>query len=512
MIAGSIPAPAWTRHALGFTVVVLLVVLGLSWNQPLLDMHDFRQTQTAISAYWMTRGAPLWLYETPLFGPDWKVPFEFPLYQWLVAAVAGSGLPLSLDQSGRLVSLAALVACLWPLRVSLRHFGASPELSGIACVLFLAAPIHVFWGRAVMIETLALLLAMGFTAVIQTMVVRRTFSLAWAATLLATAAALVKITTFFGFAALAGLVVAVAIVSDLRARNVRRAAGLAIAAALPVCVAMAALLYWLDVSDAAKTSSPLTAWLSSDQLSSWNHGTLAQRFSTEFWLDTVAGRSALDILGYAAWIIPAVFVASLFSRDRRGMARFYLLSLAFFLLPMLVFTNLHMIHNYYQVANAVFLVVFAAAAIHFASRGRGPWLAPLLTSAFVVAMLVHGWLHFLPPLRQDMSNLQPMAVARVIRAEVDRDDIIITAGLNWAATVPYYSQRRALMVLRESDLPNVPTTFPTREKPGGAQVGALVQCLQGYEFIRTLEPALGPDPRRIEAGGCVIYLRKKLDA
>lgn len=511
MIAGTTPPPAWTRQALGFTVAVLLVALALSWNQPLLDMHDFRQTQTAISAYWMTRGGPLWLYETPLFGPDWRVPFEFPLYQWLVASIAGSGLPLSLDQSGRLVSLTALVACLWPLRVSLRHFGASPELVGIACVLFLAAPIHVFWGRTVMIETLALLLAMGFTAVIQTMVARRDYSLAWAATLLATAAALVKITTFFGFAALAGLVVAASIVSDLRSRNVRRAAGLAVAAALPVCVALAALLYWLDVSDAAKNASPLTAWLSSEQLSGWNHGTIAQRLSSAFWRDTVAGRSALDILGYAAWFIPAIFAASLFSRDRRGMAGFYLLSLAFFLLPMLVFTNLHMIHNYYQVANAVFLVVFAAAAIHFASRGRGPWLAPVLTAACVAAMLVHGWLHFLPPLRQDMSQLQSMAIARLIRAEVDRDDIIITAGLNWAATVPYYSQRRALMVLRETDLPNLPSTFPTREKPGGAQVGALVQCLQGYEFIRKLESTLGPNPRRVEAGGCVIHLRPRTD-
>ena len=509
MTDAHLPPPAWERPALAFTVAVLLLALGVSWNQPLLDMHDFRQTQTAISAYWMTRGGPLWLYETPLFGPDWRVPFEFPLYQWLVAALAGSGLPLSLDQSGRLVSVAALLACLWPLRVSLRLFGAAPELVGTACVLFLAAPIHVFWGRSVMIETLALLLAMGFTAVVQAMVARRQYALAWPATLLATAAAAVKITTFFGFAALAGAVVAVAIASDLRAHRLRQAASLAVAAALPVAIALACLLYWLHVSDAAKSASPLTAWLTSDQLSAWNHGTLAQRFSSAFWLDTVAGRSARDILGYGAWLIPLVFAASLLRRDRRGMAGLCLVPLAFFLLPMLVFTNLHLIHNYYQVANAVFLVVFAAAAIHFASRGRARWLAPVLTGACVVGMLVHGWQHFLPPMRQDTAAHPAIAIARVIRAEVDRDDILVTAGLNWAATVPYYSQRRALMILRESDLSSLPADFPTREKPGGARVGALVQCLQGYDFIRRLEPALGPDPRRVEAGGCVVYLRAK---
>lgn len=511
MKAESLPLPVWLRFALAAALACQLAALALSWDQTLLDQHDFRQTQTAISAYWMTRGGPLWLYETPIFGPPWLVPFEFPLYQWLMAALAGSGLPVTLDQSGRLVSVVAMVACVWPLRTSLRLFGASPHMAAIACVLFLAAPIHVFWGRAVMIESLALLLAMGFTAVIQTMAAQRRFALVGVATLLATAAALVKITTFFAFASLAGLVVAAAMLADLRARNVRAAAALAVAAAFPVGVALCSLLYWLDVSDAVKSASPLTAWLSSDQLGAWNHGTLSQRFSSQFWLDVVAGRIAPDVLGYGAWFLPLLLIASLFSRDRRGMARFYLISLGLFLLPMLVFTNLHIIHNYYQVANAVFLVVLAATAIEFASRGRAAWLAPSLTFAILVGMFMHGWHAFVPSMRQDGSQLPAVQIARVIRAEVAPDDVILTAGLNWAATVPYYSQRRAVMIIRESDLPNVPGTFPTRERPEGARIGALVECLQGYDYILRFLPALGANPRRVEAGGCVIHLRERSD-
>lgn len=507
MIASALPLPAWTRVVLWCCFGLLLVALGLSWSEPLIDMHEFRQTQTAISSYWMTRGGPLWLYETPLFGPQWLVPFEFPLYQWIVAALAGSGLPVSLDQAGRLVSLAALVACLWPLGASLRMFGASRQLVGIASILFLAAPLHVFWGRSLMIETLALLLAMGFTAVIQAMVAGRRVTLAVPAAVLATAAALVKITTFFGFAALAGVVVAVALVSDLRAGNIRRALVLAIAAAVPVAIALIALLYWLDVSDAAKAASPFTAWLGSEQLSSWNHGTLEQRLSRGFWIETIASRSALDILGYAAWLLPLAFAASWLSGGRREMARFYAASLACFLLPMLVFTNLHMVHNYYQVANAVFLVVFCAAAIEFACRDRGPWLAPALTTLCVIGMFAHTWQHFMPSVLQDKSSHPSIELARTLRDHVAQDDIIITAGLNWAATVPYYSKRRALMLLRESDLQNVPTVYPTRETPEGARVGALVQCLAGYEFVMQLQPLLGPGSRRIETGGCVVLVR-----
>jgi hypothetical protein len=283
---------------------------------------------------------------------------------------------------------------------------------------------------------------------------------------------------------------------------------LAVAAALPVAIALSAFLWWLDVSDAAKAASPHTAWLTSGQLSEWNHGTHEQRLSAAFWVDTIAGRSALDILGYAAWWLPLVFAASWFAGERRGMAKFYAVSMASFLLPMLVFTNLHMVHNYYQVANAVFLVVFCAAAIDHACRNRAPWVAAAVTVLFVIGMFGHTWRHFMPSVLQDKSTHPSIELARAIRTHVHEDDIIITAGLNWAATVPYYSKRRALMLIRESDLQNVPRVFPTREDPNGARVGALVQCLAGHEFVMRLEPMLGPEPQRINAGDCVILVRK----
>ena len=86
----------------------LLLIYGLSalayltiasWSSPILDMFGFRQAQTAISAYWIAKGGPLFAYQTPVFGYPWSIPFEFPLYQWLVALLADSS-GLSLDQGG----------------------------------------------------------------------------------------------------------------------------------------------------------------------------------------------------------------------------------------------------------------------------------------------------------------------------------------------------------------------------------------------------------------------------
>ena len=54
---------------------------ALGWHNG-LSIHNFRQTQTAITSYYMIRGGPFLKYETPVFGVPWSIPFEFPLYQW----------------------------------------------------------------------------------------------------------------------------------------------------------------------------------------------------------------------------------------------------------------------------------------------------------------------------------------------------------------------------------------------------------------------------------------------
>ena len=39
--------------------------LSLSWNAPILDRHEFRQLQTAVSAHWLKEDGFRLDYETP---------------------------------------------------------------------------------------------------------------------------------------------------------------------------------------------------------------------------------------------------------------------------------------------------------------------------------------------------------------------------------------------------------------------------------------------------------------
>src|ERR1051325_8788424 len=75
------------------------------WWHSISDRHGFRQTQTAITSYYLIRGGPFLRYETPVFGRPWSTPFEFPLYQWIVAA-ASEYFATPLNQTGRFIGLA----------------------------------------------------------------------------------------------------------------------------------------------------------------------------------------------------------------------------------------------------------------------------------------------------------------------------------------------------------------------------------------------------------------------
>src|SRR5690242_19652972 len=70
--------------------------LWIGVDRPALDYYAFRQTQTALSAYWLWKDGFRLIYETPVVGFPWSIPFEFPTYQWLVALLREIGVPIDI--------------------------------------------------------------------------------------------------------------------------------------------------------------------------------------------------------------------------------------------------------------------------------------------------------------------------------------------------------------------------------------------------------------------------------
>lgn len=422
-------------------LLTALWVWSLSWSKPILDRHEFRQIQTAISTHWMKQDGFRLDYETPLFGPPWSIPMEFPVYQWSVVQLSRlTGFPL--EASGRATSIFYLLATLPAvyLLAGLARLSRPGRLLVVATVL--SSPVYLFYARTYLIETTALCFATWFLFAIGIGV--RDLSWRWStiAALSGTLAALAKVTTFalYCFPA-AGLALWLGWPHwQSRRESASRIWGTILFGGVPLLLALGFGSWWVRRADAVKSSNPFSGFLTSSDMTVWNWGTLDQRFSLNFWQEfwTNVSQSVLGEPALAILLICLVVVG-------RWGRRWATAGVAGFVLGPLLFANLYFRHDYYYAANTL-LLMFGAGVL-LASM----WTTSVLPRAVKVMLLVlffisqllifyrgHGYHH-----RRELP--QPPAMAEVIRQSVPPEDVVLIYGWDWNALIPYYAERRAIM-------------------------------------------------------------------
>ena len=458
-------------------LVLNLWTMSQGWGNPLLDMHDFRQTQTAITVDSMLRGGPLLAYEIPVFGPPWALPFEFPLFQWLVAGLVRlTGAPI--DQAGRLISAAFFYLSLGPAYALLGALGLRRSHRLVFLILLLTSPLYLFWSRTFMIESCAVFLGLTFLAALAAFLREAKPGALALAILASSLAASVKVTTYFGIGLAAGLLIL------QHAWPARRRWGAWDKAWRPLALAMTAAAVpllvnqlWTAYADAVKLHNPIGATLTSSALlEHWILGPLSLRTSAELWR-TILVRMLPDVLGYPYLLLlmlPMLLYAAL--RQPR-LARLSLLSALLFLAPILVFANLHLIHNYYQYAVGLFLLASAGFLIvaFLRTEGLAGWTGVLLLVLFASIGLVRYRAVWLPVQRQDTRQGPIMETALTARDLTEADEIVLIAGFAWDPAFAYYADRRALMlpVWLEWDGPEFQRAFAHLERE---RTGALMVC------------------------------------
>jgi hypothetical protein len=433
-------ADRWLPAAMNVLLIALVLhALGVLWLglfQPIIDKHAFRQTQTALSAYWLWKGGPWLAYETPILGSPWSIPFEFPLYQYLVALLRLAGIPI--DIGGRLVSFGFYLGCLWPLRLlfQAQRLGRFSYLA--VAILFLSSPLYLFWGRTVMIESCALFFGLLWLALLADFLSRpRPAALLWTV-LAGTAAALVKLTRFPAFLLLGGALLIHHALRDGLSQPHRRTLALALAGfVIPLIFGYA----WVAYSDAVKQQNPFGALLTSAGLWTWNFGSWAQRWSSALWLRTVLQRALPDDFGYGVPLAITFAGIALASRRFAGPAIAALLA---FLAPFLVFTNLYLQHDYYQVANALFVI--AAVGLGIASVASAGYCRTAAAGLVLLVglQLAYFWRRDAPLLTADLTGGSQIRIARMAGEQTPPGSALIVIGDDWSSEVPYYAERKAL--------------------------------------------------------------------
>jgi hypothetical protein len=426
------------------TIHLMLSFVG--WGNTLCDNHSSRQTLTAISTYYTIKDGFKINYITPVLGKPWTVPLEFPLYQWIVAAVVKiSKIPL--DQGGRLVSLIFFYLSFIPIYFLLTHFIAKKSHRLISLCLILASPFYIFWSRAFLIESLALFLSLSFLQGVVNSTAKSRSTVLLITCVAGTLAGLTKITTFFIYY-LIGLIFYFLIrvcsnswVIGLPVVSKKKLIGSVFLFGVPVIIT----LWYIHFADMQKSLNPIASCFTSSSSTWWYLGRISEKFTLVSWKQILEFSSSLIFYPTKIFIFIYGFIFVLFfilARKYRKEALFCFLA---FLSGPLVFTNLYYRHIYYFYANAVFfLSSLAFLVVSLLEDNKWKYFTKLVI--FPVLLLTMYSTYFFSYYSIQQKNhlyLQPLIEA--IKSHTKESEIILIYGFDWHPEIPYYSQRRALM-------------------------------------------------------------------
>ena len=484
------PTLSETRFILGLFLACLAFHfwgVGVGWGHKDLPGVEFRQAQTAISAYFIKLENNFSLaYPTPVLGKPWSIPMEFPLYQWTVVVV-GKVTGLGLTKSGRAVSIACFYLGLPALFLLLARWRVAPSRRWLVLAVVLTCPLYIFYARAFLMETMALMFALWFWVAYERAVAGRSYLWLVLAIVAGTGAGLVKVTTLI-------LYTLPLIFWSLRRLWVARTDGtwrtefkwmISI-----VLVPMLATWWWLRLADATKALNPMADFLNSESLRDFTLGTNETRLSLKMW-----AAKAQIVSERLTWL-PAIIGSALLAVLLRGARwREILLCAGLFGSALLLFPVLYAMHDYYYVANTVLLLVAMGLVLVAIVESVWPrWMVSLAISTVISGQVYEYFGYYY--VGQTVQALEGNRLTQALRALTRRDEYVIITGQDWNSMTPYYSQRRALMLLkgRETELDRLDKALANLKDE---KLGALLVTGPWEQYTGLLQRvvALGLEPK-----------------
>ena len=140
-----------------FTIIIVSVLVIVSFifrssslTKPLVgDFHDFRQAQTAITIQdYFNHGFSILNYKTPVFGPPWQIPLEFPIYQISVFGFMKLFQMTNIDLACRLVSTIYFYLSAMALLLLTKKYFKDEKIYLSIFLYYIFSPFNLVWSRA----------------------------------------------------------------------------------------------------------------------------------------------------------------------------------------------------------------------------------------------------------------------------------------------------------------------------------------------------------------------------
>ena len=454
------------------------LLLALAVRIPGLSDRSYywRELQTEMTSFWFLReGIDLLHYQTPIYGPPWQIPFEFPLYQAASALVARAGIG-DLELASRLTALMCFGLSALVLYLLCRRMFKDAPTTVLITSLYLWTPYNIYYSVVPQIDYLSLAFALAYAYFVLVWLERP--GAHWAA-LLATFAGsllvLVKATT----APIALVPIVAFVLRDVRRRYqlahgarsslerilsmIRQQSTYWLTLLFIALVPLALGSMWTRHADQIKSTSVYTQWLMSGNLTYWNYGTLAQRIDPEVWIDHINyairflwpyGLSLLAFLG----LLGALGVLQ-GSRDHTDVSVFVFSVAGGIALTLIIFLNLYL-HDYYYIALSASMAILGGFGIRWFWR-----LRPLLGrahlyifAALATVFLFGNALDFLlfrnAAISRDETRASTATWGKQLQQSIPVDQWAIFVQTDWNPIVPFFVERKAMVVTkRETGMP-----------------------------------------------------------
>lgn len=428
-----------------FVVTTCFSVWGVSvgWSRLNLPGVEFRQAQTALSSYFIQRENNFsFAYPTPVLGKPWSIPMEFPLYQWTVVVFSNvTGMPLT--QSGRMIGILCYYLTMPAIFLLLGQWIANRGRRLLVLSVVLSSPFYIFYARSFLMETMALMGSVWFLLCYLRGMQTGKWGWLIGANIFGVVAGLVKVTTFMLYLApAAGWTVWVLWQSRPRdtASDWALFWRLVFRGAAATLIPFALTIAWVRFADATKALNPAARFLLSSNMMGYHFGTAQTRFARRVW----AGHWQImsQVVIWLPLLIAGIGIIVVFVRRRWWQVG---ICFACFMGVQLLFPELYAWHEYYYVANAVFLLVAIGMGVVAVFESRfSRWVGWLLLSGLLGGQVYYYFAHY--HYIQSVAADAGSGLTRVLNRLTEPNDVMLIAGEDWNSMTPYYAKRRALMI------------------------------------------------------------------
>ena len=458
---------------LSFLFVVALVIrLFYIDNSLTQEIHDFRQTQTAITVQcYFNDGWSFFNYETPLFGAPWNVIFECPIYQSIVYFFMKITGMLNIDIGCRIVSIIMFMLSAVMLYRFCRLITGKLVISVVVYSLYLFLPYNIYWSRAALIDYTSVLFGLIYACGLTNWLYNEKNASYIIALFFGVLAYLQKSTSMFPVIAMLGMLILKYYYvdfkksgADLKKYISKIRVGQLILLVIICIVPVVSGYLWVRYSDESKSDMYYLRNFTSEALKDWNYGTLSQKFSIRNW-DTIVNR--LKDYSCGAFILFYVVIVCLSPSCRKLdyasvlLANFkkdsflILSNIVAILFTVFILFNLYYVHNYYIIALTPYLSILTGIMIYDIVSSAAPHIRSIgITAATVLTILVGCFSGSENLIYLDYAfheRKEPKDIWNYISDITTPDDRIIIEGNDWTSEFAYKMNRKCFMLIAGED-------------------------------------------------------------